>query len=105
MNAYASMGKEVFTLRDVSRMQGGDGYTAGALLALLERQRNAQSMVEIAGLLEQNGVTPRSRSARITTLRRAAGEALVRAGLRLAGGVYFDTLSTMPPAAGAGRRD
>ena len=96
MNAYTTMGQPRITLRDVAGVLGVDGYTAGAALATLERQRNGQAEAEVAWLLKQSGATTRPNAA----LRRAVGVALVRAGHRLAGAPWTGSLPEPAPASG-----
>src|SRR5262245_44718370 len=85
MNDYTTMGRARITLRDIDGVLGVDGYTAGASLAALERQRNGQAAAEVAWLLKQSGARPHSSASPVVALRRAVGEALIRAGHRLAG--------------------
>jgi hypothetical protein len=88
MNDDTTMDRARVTLRDIDCVLGVDGYTAGASLAALERQRNVQAAAEVAWLLEQSGARPHSGASPVVALRRAVGEALVRAGHRLAGSAH-----------------
>ena len=100
MNAYTTRGQARIQPRDVSSVLRANRYLAGASLAALERQRGWQADAEMAWLLKQHGLAPKSAALRVAMLRRTIGAALVGAGERLAGVPRSAVVPETAPAAG-----
>lgn len=100
MNAFTTRGQARIQPRDVSSVLRANRYLAGASLAALERQRGWQAEAEVAGVLKQHGLAPKSAALRVALLRRAVGAAVVRAGERFSGVPRGAGLPETPPAAG-----
>jgi hypothetical protein len=100
MNAYTTTGQARITQRDVAAILGTHSYLGGASLAALERQRGWQADAEMAWLLKQHGLAPKSAALRVAMLRRTIGAALVGAGERLAGVPRSAVVPETAPAAG-----
>jgi hypothetical protein len=100
MNAYTTTGQARIRQRDIETILYTDPYVAGAALAALERQRDAQADAELDWVLKQHGVTPYAVATLVAPLRQTIGTALVRAGERLAGAPRNDISPETAPMAG-----
>jgi hypothetical protein len=85
MNAYTTMGQARIEQRDISTIVRMHGFSPGAQLAALERQRGWQAEAELDWLLDKNGRNPHTAASLASILRQTIGTALVQAGERLAG--------------------
>jgi hypothetical protein len=100
MNAYTAMGQSRIQQRDIWNAVQLHPFEAAAAMSSLEWQRGCQAEAELRSLLKQNGIKPNADASRVSTLRRAIGAALVRAGQRLAGAPWTDIAPDTAATAG-----
>jgi hypothetical protein len=85
VNTYLPSGRPTFLQHEPMKAVRTHRYLAASHLAARERQRRYQAEAEVNRLVKQGGVMPKPGASRVSTLRQAIGEALVRVGQRLAG--------------------